>query len=155
VIIGSKKRVENLMSKEYYKLSKKEKLDVHTNSNVYFIDWKKDFGIINTYFQDNFGIYDLKKNDPDDFAVVKTVAYIHNNQILSLAVIYNIKETELEIGAVSTAPRHRKNGYSTAVVSKAAEYILSQNKTVSITTNEDNTAMQRVAKKVGFEKYAN
>lgn len=143
------------MSKEYYKLSKMEKLNVLKSSNVYFIDWEKDFVIINKYYQENFEIYDLKKNDPDDFEVVNTVAYIHNNEILSLAVIYNINETELEIGAVSTPLRHRKNGYSTAVVSKAAEYILSQNKTASITTNEDNIAMQRVAKKVGFEKYAN
>lgn len=143
------------MSKEYYKLSKMEKLNVLKSSNVYFIDWEKDFVIINKYYQENFEIYDLKKNDPDDFDVVNTVAYIHNNEILSLAVIYNINETELEIGAVSTPLRHRKNGYSTAVVSKAAEYILSQNKTASITTNEDNIAMQRVAKKVGFEKYAN
>ncbi len=114
------------------------------------IDWEDDFDIINTYYQNHFGIYDLQKNDPDDFEVVNTVAYMQNNEIVSLAVIYNINGTELEIGAVSTAPQYRKNGYSTAVVSKAAECILTQHQTASITTKENNIAMQRVAQKVGF-----
>ena len=94
----------------------------------------------------------MKKDDPDDFEMVDVIAYIQNGEILSFSIIYNIRPMELEIGAVSTAPKYRGRGYCTACTAYAAKQILEQGRIASITTMSDNYAMQKVAEKLHFAK---
>ena len=61
-----------------------------------------------------------------------------------------IKENELQIGAVATLPAERNKGYCKAVVSAAAERILSLGYTANLTTKNNNIAMQKVAKAIGM-----
>ena len=140
------------MALVHFKLRDPKKFICQESSSVFVIDWCDDFDIINKYYQEHFGIYDLEKDDPGDFEVISTVAYMIDGEVLSLAVIYNINGKELEIGAVSTAPAHRNLGYSSSCVSLAVKVILEKGMTASITTNAENAAMQRVAEKLGFER---
>lgn len=134
----------------YYKLSNIKNLKIIKDENVHSIDWNNNFELINKYYKERFGIEDLQKDDPDDFEMIDVVAYIQNDEILSLAIIYNIKPMELEIGAVSTAPEYRGKGYCTACVSYAAKKILERGMIASITTMSDNIAMRKVAENLQF-----
>ena len=144
--------MQNERRKLYYKLSDINTLNMITDDNVQSIDWDSDFELINKYYKEKFGIEDLKKDDPDDFEMVDTVAYIQNNEIVSMAIIYNIIPLELEIGAVSTAPEYREKGFCKACTSYAAKKILEQGKIASITTMSDNFAMRKVAENLQFIK---
>lgn len=78
------------------------KLHKFTDSNVKILDWQTDFELINQFYKEGFAIYDLLKDDPEEFESLGTVAYIKDNKIISLADIMKIHENELQIGAVAT-----------------------------------------------------
>lgn len=126
------------------------KLNQFTDSNVKILDWQKDFELINQFYQEGFAIYDLLRDDPDEFESLGTVAYIKDNKAVSLADIMKINENELEIGAVATLPAERNNGYCKAVVSVAVERALRLGYTAKLTTKSNNIAMQKVAKAIGM-----
>lgn len=129
------------------------KLHKFTDSNVKILDWQTDFELINQFYKEGFAIYDLLKDDPDEFESLGTVAYIKDNKIISLADIMKIHENELQIGAVATIPIERNKGYCKAVVSVAAEKILSLGYIAKLTTKNNNIAMQKVAKAIGMLPY--
>lgn len=131
------------------------KLHKFTDSNVKILDWQTDFELINQFYKEGFAIYDLLKDDPDEFESLGIVAYIKDNKIISLADIMKIHENELQIGAVATIPTERNKGYCKAVVSVAAEKILSLGYTAKLTTKNNNIAMQKVAKAIGMLRYKN
>lgn len=78
------------------------------------------------------------------------MAYIINEKIVSFAAIMKIRDGELEIGAVSTMKTERNKGYCKATISLVAEIILGEGVVASLTTREDNYAMQKVAKSIGM-----
>lgn len=133
-----------------FKISDISELHRFADSNVKILDWQKDFELINQFYKDGFFIYDLLKNDPDEFESLGTAAYVKDGKILSLADIMKIKENELQIGAVATLPAERNKGYCKAVVSAAAERILSLGYAAQLTTKNNNIAMQKVAKAIGM-----
>ena len=55
-----------------------------------------------------------------------------------------------EVADVRTAAPHRGKGYAFQVCAFVLDYILSQGKTATIRTEEDNVKMQRVIEKLGF-----
>ena len=148
--IALKERLEDSDKAIKFIISDISKLNQFTDSNVKILDWQKDFELINQFYKEGFAIYDLLKDDPDEFESLGTVAYIKDNKIISLADIMKIKENELEIGAVATLPTERNKGYCKAVVSVAAKRILSLGYTAKLTTKNNNIAMQRVAKAIGM-----
>ena len=148
--IALKERLEGSNKVIKFEISDISKLHKFTNSNVKILDWQKDFELINQFYKEGFAIYDLLKDDPDEFESLGTVAYKKDDKIVSLADIMKINENELEIGAVATLPTERNKGYCKAVVSVAAERILSLGYTAKLTTKNNNIAMQRVAKAIGM-----
>ncbi len=148
--IALKERLENSNKTIKFKISDISKLNKFTDSNVKILDWQKDFELINQFYKEDFAIYDLLKDDPDEFESLGTVAYIKDDKIVSLVDIMKINETELEIGAVSTLPTERNKGYCKAVISVAIERILSLGYTAKLTTKNNNIAMQKVAKSIGM-----
>lgn len=150
-----KERLENSSKEIKFKISDISKLQKFTDNNVKILDWQKDFELINQFYKDGFAIYNLLKDDPNEFESLGTVAYIKDNKILSLADIMKIGENELEIGAVATLPTERNKGYCKAVVSVAVERILSLGYIANLTTKNNNIAMQKVAKTIGMTSYDN
>lgn len=121
-------------------------LDAH----IAYLDWEKDFPIIDSYYREAFGISDLLPVYPDDFEHVKTVAYLCNQKIVSLAVIMKVREGELEIGAVSTKPSERRKGCCKAVLRGAIHWISQHGFPAALTTGQDNLPMQKAAESVGM-----
>ena len=148
--IALKKRLEDSDKTIKFIISDISKLNQFTDSNVKILDWQKDFELINQFYKEGFAIYDLLKDDPDEFESLGTVAYIKDNKIISLADIMKINENELQIGAVATLPTERNKGYCKAVVSVAAERILRLGYTAKLTTKNNNIAMQKVAIDIGM-----
>ena len=148
--IALKERLKSGNKAIKFKISDISELHRFADSNVKILDWQKDFNLINQFYKDGFFIYDLLKNDPDEFESLGTVAYVKDGQIISLADIMKIKENELQIGAVATLPAERNKGYCKAVVSAAAERILLLGYAAKLTTNNNNIAMQKVAKAIGM-----
>lgn len=136
----------------HYKLEEHSQLKDFSKDNLYILDWKNDFDLINQYYKEGFGIYDLPKDDPDYSSILKVVAYIIKGKIVSFAAIMKLTEDELEIGAVSTMETERNKGYSKATISLAGELILNEGEVASLTTGEDNYAMQKVAESIGMIK---
>ena len=134
----------------YYKARELEKINIYSHEGIRFLDWEEDFELINQYYIDAFGITDMQRHNDGD--AVKVVALVINNKIVSQSVILTIRENELEIGAVSTIDSERNKGYSRAVVSAAAKYIIEQGTIASLTTGSNNFPMQRVAELVGMER---
>lgn len=148
--IALKERLKSRNKAIKFKISDISELHRFADSNVKILYWQKDFNLINQFYKDGFFIYDLLKNDPDEFESLGTVAYVKDGQIISLADIMKIKENELQIGAVATLPAERNKGYCKAVVSAAAERILLLGYAAKLTTNNNNIAMQKVAKAIGM-----
>lgn len=148
--IALKERLKSRNKAIKFKISDISELHRFADSNVKILDWQKDFNLINQFYKDGFLIYDLLKNDPDEFESLGTVAYVKDGQIISLADIMKIKENELQIGAIATLPAERNKGYCKAVVSAAAERILLLGYAAKLTTNNNNIAMQKVAKAIGM-----
>ena len=148
IICGKSRKIDSFL----ISLLRKSISELHrfADSNVKILDWQKDFDLINQFYKDGFFIYDLLKNDPDEFENLGTVAYVKDGKIISLADIMKIKENELQIGAVATLPAECNKGYCKAVVSAAAERILLLGYAAKLTTNNNNIAMQKVAKAIGM-----
>lgn len=141
----------------YYKIKELDKIKTYPHEGIRFLDWEEDFDMINQYYIDAFGITDMQKEHDvedaeEDYVCEKVVALVINNKIVSQAVILRIHEAELEIGAVSTMKGEKNKGYSRAVVSASAEFIIKQGKIASLTTGCHNYPMQRVAEIVGMDR---
>jgi len=148
----------------YCKIDSIEKLKSHPSDKVRWIEMPHDFEMLMEFAKAHgiditskvphtmyFGIY-VDENleiQPDD---AKLCAYIDGGNILSLAArfISDDLSDAWEIGAVSTHPQHLRQGYSKAVCSVAAKYILENGKLAVSETHIDNIAMQKVFLSIGM-----
>ena len=70
--------------------------------------------------------------------------------MISRACVEKYSLNAWELGDVRTASQYRDNGYAHQVCSFVLKYILSQGKTATIRTEEDNGAMKAVINALGF-----
>ena len=75
-----------------------------------------------------------------------------NGEMVARAGVEKYALNAWEVADVRTAAPHRGKGYAFAVSAFVLEYILSQGKTATIRTEEDNVKMQRVIEKLGFSR---
>ena len=73
-----------------------------------------------------------------------------NGEMVARAGVEKYSLNAWEVADVRTAAPHRGKGYAFAVCAFVLDYILSQGKTATIRTEEDNVKMQRVIEKLGF-----
>lgn len=73
-----------------------------------------------------------------------------NGEMVARACVEKYSLNAWEVADVRTAALHRGKGYARAVCAFALDYILSQGKTATIRTEEDNAAMRRVIERLGF-----
>lgn len=79
-------------------------------------------------------------------------AFIEDEKIVSLAAVWKYSKEKWEVAAVNTRKNYENLGLAKKVVSFVTNYILSNNKIPTLTTDKDNIAMQKVAEKVGFKE---
>jgi len=136
------------------------------NSNnlnkVRWLDVVKDYDMIKEYFKlFNVDIESKEKNSMyfgiyiNDYsgaapAKGKSCALIYEDKILSFAVVKFKSTDSWEICAGSTHPQHFNKGYSKAVCSFIAKYILDNKKTAICETNINNKAAQKVLQAIGM-----
>lgn len=77
-------------------------------------------------------------------------AWIENGQILSFGGVDYVSQDTWEIVAGSTHPKHTGKGYSKAVCSFLAQYILENGKQAICETNKQNLAAMRVLQGIGM-----
>lgn len=77
---------------------------------------------------------------------------LEEDQIISIASVWQFSENWWEIAAVSTLVNHRRKGYSKSVISFLTAYILESNRLATCSTQDDNIAMISTAKSVGFQE---
>ena len=73
-----------------------------------------------------------------------------DNKMVSRACVEKYSSNAWEVADVRTASKHRGNGYACQVCCFVLNYILSQGKTATIRTEEDNSNMKKVIAKLGF-----
>lgn len=76
---------------------------------------------------------------------------IIDNRIVSRSSVWKYSEDKWEVAAVHTLPEFRGKGYGTQVVSCCSDYIISNRKTATCTTDEANIPMRKLAEKIGFK----
>lgn len=74
-----------------------------------------------------------------------------DGQVVALAQTYARNGQHADIG-VSTLPDYRQRGYATAAAALVAREVQAAGQTPVWSTGEDNTASQRVARKLGFQQ---
>jgi hypothetical protein len=80
-------------------------------------------------------------------------AVVENEQIISLAAVLRYSDAAWELAAVSTNnPANRLRGYAKSTCSFVTKYILGTRRTATVGTGLDNTAMQRTAESIGYQK---
>ena len=73
-----------------------------------------------------------------------------DRKMVSRACVEKYSHNAWEVSDVRTVKQYRGNGYAFRVCSFVLRYILSQSRTATIRTEEDNEAMKTVIKKLGF-----
>lgn len=154
------------MDHSYYaKISDINELHCFYSNNVRWLKPEMDYELIKEYFScfdihnDTdvyFGINlkDIKTSYSTDVSNIgRLCGFIENGKILSLAGVEFCAQTEWEICAVSTRSDYVGNGFSKAVCSFIAKYILEHNRTAICETNSSNFAMQAVMKQIGMKQY--
>ncbi len=154
------------MEHSYYaKIADINELHCFYSNHVRWLNPETDFDIIKEYFScfdihndtdTYFGINlkDIKTAySQDERNIGQLCGFIQNGKILSLAGVEFCSQKEWEICAVSTHPDYIGNGFSKAVCSFIAKYILEHNRTAICETNPSNYAMQAVMKRIGLKRY--
>lgn len=72
--------------------------------------------------------------------------------ILARAAVWSCSETAWELAAVLTQPDHRGRGYARSVCSFATSQILAAGRTATCHTALANTAMLRIAERLGYRR---
>ncbi|MDR0916607.1 MAG: GNAT family N-acetyltransferase [Oscillospiraceae bacterium] len=130
----------------------------HSADNVRWVDTVRDLEMLKAYCawfdvgdirEDYFG-FDITRQFGTEQRKWRVCSYIENGEILSLARVKFVSETEWEISAGSTRPHYRNKGYMTAVAYFLAEYTLRNHKRATCCTNISNLAAQRVMHQIGM-----
>ena len=72
------------------------------------------------------------------------------DKMVSRACVETYSANAWEVADVRTVKEYRGNGYAFRVSSFVLNYILSQGRTATIRTEEDNLGMQKVISRLGF-----
>ena len=154
------------MNNSYHaKIADIKELYYFHSDHVRWLNPKNDFDLIKEYF----GCYDIhndtdtyfgislkdieKEYTIDEISSGRLCAYVENNRILSLAGVAFCAGQEWEICAVSTLLGFTGNGFSKAVCSFIAKWILEHHHTAICETNSANFAMQAVLSQIGMTRY--
>ena len=154
------------MNSSYYaKITDINELRCFCSERVRFLDPEEDFELLKEYFS-NFGIHtdtdtyfginlkDVKKEYAvDGTGIGRLCALVENRRILSLAGVEFCSKEAWEIRAVSTHPNHVGRGFSKAVCSFAAKYVLLSGRAAICETHLSNSAMQSVMHRIGMKQY--
>ncbi len=81
-----------------------------------------------------------------------TVDFLSKTGWVGRACAEKYSQNAWEVADVRIAKSYRNQGYAYRLCHFVLSYILSQAKTATIRTEEDNFAMQRVIKKLGFTR---
>ena len=153
------------MDSYYAKIEDIDKLRYFYSDHVRWLNPEADFDLLREYFS-CFGIrFDTDTYFGISLKEIKTsysvgehstgylCGFIKNGKVLSLAGVEFCSPNEWEICAVSTHPDYTGNGFSKAVCSFIAKYILEHNRTAICVTNPSNFAMQAVMRQIGMNRY--
>jgi ribosomal protein S18 acetylase RimI-like enzyme len=77
---------------------------------------------------------------------------VHGARVIACAMAANVTDWTEEVMSVWTAPRHRNEGFATAVVAATAADIIARGRIATYVASVTNGASQRVAEKVGFQR---
>lgn len=132
------------------KLDTREQLTIYSPDDIRWLDTASDFPKIESYYAKALGAT-IRKADFDE-ARWKVCALLQNGEILCFAGVLFMTDKNWEIGAVSTHPHHRGQGFAKRVCAFAARYILENGRQATCNTAADNFAMQAVMRAIGMQK---
>ena len=154
------------MNSSYYaKITDINELRCFCSERVRFLDPEEDLELIKAYFElfgicnetdTYFGINlkDVKKEYAvDGSGIGRLCAWVENRRIPSLAGVEFCSKEAWEIRAVSTHPDYAGRGFSKAVCSFAAKYVLLCGRAAICETHLSNHAMQAVINRIGMKQY--
>ena len=133
----------------YYRLESLDELKLFPSDEVREVSWKDELRLIQKIYS-HFTDDEITWEEGDECE--NPIALVRDGEMLSSVLPFNFNEGEVEMGAVMTVPRQQNKGYCRRVLSEAARRILIQGKAVTLTTDEDNHAMRRVAEAIGMRR---
>lgn len=77
-------------------------------------------------------------------------AVIEEEKIIAMAAVWKYSEDKWEAAAVSTRKGYENKGLCKQAVSFVSDHILSEGKTATLTTAQDNLPMRKVAEALGY-----
>ncbi|MFA6730157.1 MAG: GNAT family N-acetyltransferase [Eubacteriales bacterium] len=135
---------------EFYscKLDFKDQLIFYPSDKVRWLDLDSDFSMIKDYYR-LFSENEIKKEDFSS-SLWRICALVEDGSIYAFAGALFMSPRNWEIGAVSTHPEHRNNGYGKSVCSFVALFILDNGKQATCNTDINNHAMIKVMRDIGM-----
>lgn len=91
-------------------------------------------------------------NEAYDMGIIYCGFFV-DGKMAGRACVEKYSQSAWEVADVRVAKPYRNRGYAYQLCCFVLAYILSQGKTATIRTEEDNIAMQKVIQKIGFERY--
>lgn len=138
------------MSQTYvrYRLTGADDFRKIDDPHVVLMDLQADFDKIGPYYLE-LGVDDMTSDPFPEY--VQAIGYVKDDQLLGFLMVMHLEnDGTLEIAAVSVHPQERGRGYGTALISRAAEWILERGMISSLTTGTENLAMRLAAEKIGM-----
>ena len=91
-------------------------------------------------------------NEAYDAGIIYCGLFV-DGEMAGRACVEKYSQNAWEVADVRVVKPYRNQGYAYRLCCFVLAYILSQGKIATIRTEEDNSAMQRVIEKIGFERY--
>ena len=135
----------------HYSLDSVNDLIHFPSGEVVRLDWVEDFELIRQFYR-HWGGEDIDAPGEKETEIGQPLALVRDGEILSFMSYFHFREGEEEIGAVATLPEWRNQGLCRRVISEAARQTLERGKTATLTTREDNLAMQAAAEAIGMRR---
>jgi len=137
-----------------YFLCTEQSLRPITLNEVIWLDHDKDYELAKIYWAKHglelpYSMWLEAQESGYEYAAI-----IKNGAIVSCAAVWRFSDVAWEVSAVTTLEAHRQQGNSRKVVSFITRFILSEGRTPTTSTQDDNLAMIAKAKSVGFQEVA-
>ncbi|MBE6639641.1 MAG: GNAT family N-acetyltransferase [Ruminococcaceae bacterium] len=149
----------------YARMEDINELHCFYSDHVRWLNPETDFDLIKEYFSyfdihndtDTYFGINLKDIKTDysinEYNAGHLCGVIVDGKVLSLAGVAFGSQKEWEICAVSTHPDYMGNGFSKAVCSFIAKYIIEHNHAAICQTHPSNFAMQAIMRQIGMKQY--
>ena len=136
----------------HYRLDSMEELRRFPDEDVVCLDWNADLEMIRRFYKKWGAGDDVDPPGPEEAEIGRPIAMVRSGEIVSFVGCFYFREGEAELGPVVTVPEARGKGYCHRVLSSAAKRVLADGLAATLTTGQDNPAMQAVAEAIGMRR---